>query len=81
LTQETLSLFYDDGMSDITMLLEQPQSGVMKLSIEHNCILNTFQLVQPGDLISFIGMAARVPSLIRGLLSIGICFLCHFCTL
>ncbi|PLW13270.1 hypothetical protein PCANC_18935 [Puccinia coronata f. sp. avenae] len=52
------------------MLLEQPQSGVMKLSIEHNRVLNTFQLVQPGDVISFVGMAARLPSLLRGLLSI-----------
>ncbi|PLW49866.1 hypothetical protein PCANC_07114 [Puccinia coronata f. sp. avenae] len=50
--------------------MNQPQSGVMKLSIEHDRVLNTFQLVQPGDVISFVGMAARLPSLLRGLLSI-----------
>ena len=69
------------AMMMVTMLLGQPKSGIMKLSIEHNHFLNTFQLVQPGNVISFIGMAASVPSFIRGLLSIGVCFLCHFCTL
>jgi hypothetical protein len=39
--------------------------------------LETFQNIQPGDCISFAGVAAKVSSALSGLLTIGVSVLLH----
>ena len=54
------------------MVLGQSQSSIIHVLASHKRVLDIFQQVQPGDSISFIGSAALLPSLVRGLLSFGV---------